>query len=295
MLFTLTTAAAIALTPEQPGVRVFAGDLAGFCAASPQGRVSLSLEGVPAGSEMPSRPLPGVWFSATGAGLVVVSADETSSPDLFFEDVHTFPLGKDEAAAMTPETRRVDASLSRLPATTGEHILSPGGKVLGPGPDPKIEEDDLTIAFDPPARAVGFDLLTQSRDGQSQVGIRILDARGGVLFEGDVPIGHSQGHAGGADFWGVVCGAALIARVEIDERDSNDRYPDCNIGFDSFRIVPQPLPADADGSGVVGSEDVAYFRRLFEAGSAAADLNADGRVDEGDLAVFRSLAASAMR
>jgi hypothetical protein len=277
-------AAVLALAAVPPDLRVFACDLDGFLAAVPEARVTISFDGGSRRAEFSAVSVHGVTFLGPGAPLLVVRAASTLSPDAFFEDV---PIVRDlDGRPKDSETRPVPALQSRLLATSGESVLSPGGSFLGPGPDRAIEEDDLTLSFCPPVRAFGIDLLTQSRDGQSNVTVRVEDSNGRVLHEGGVPIGASPGYSGGSDFWGIVCGDADIARIEFDESDSNDRFPDCNIGFDSLRIVPQPCPADLDGSTRVDAADSAVFLRRYQEASKEADLTLDGRVDLHDLAAF---------
>jgi len=115
-------------------------------------------------------------------------------------------------------------------------VLSPGGPELGPGPNPALESDNLTIVFDTPVSCFGFDHLSQSADGYSFTHIAVRDASGKQIYGGSVPISGSGGGApGGPDFWGIVSSSADIKTVEITEGDNNNQYPDCNIGFDTFR------------------------------------------------------------
>ncbi|MGK3946184.1 hypothetical protein ABK046_48520, partial [Streptomyces caeruleatus] len=55
--------------------------------------------------------------------------------------------------------------LNKLPATSGLNVLSPGGLVLGPGSNPSVEGDWLTLEFQAPVTYFGFDHLSQSADG----------------------------------------------------------------------------------------------------------------------------------
>jgi hypothetical protein len=131
----------------------------------------------------------------------------------------------------------VDSSTNKLPGTSGQNVLSPGGVTLGPGPDPTVEDDDITLVFPTPVASVGFDHLSQSSDGFSSSSIEVRDALDTVLYAGPIPISDlgGGGAPGGADFFGVVSDAEDIAKVIISEDDANNTFPDCNIGIDSIR------------------------------------------------------------
>jgi hypothetical protein len=125
-----------------------------------------------------------------------------------------------------------------------------------------VENDDLKLTFAPPVSAVGFDILFQSLDTTSFVGIRVFDATGRELFSNpDIAIAgdvRAQCHdpqercgaAGGGQFVGFVSNTANIAQIVIDEFDSGPGNPDANIGFDTFRFrstggptaTPTPTP-----------------------------------------------------
>lgn len=70
---------------------------------------------------------------------------------------------------------------NKLLPTSGANVLSPGGVELRPGFDPPFENDDLELRFATPVAAVGFDLLYQSLDCCSFVGITIRDPAGVVI------------------------------------------------------------------------------------------------------------------
>lgn len=237
----------------------------------------------------------GVDFVAFAAPLVVVRAADTFL-GLGYRDVR--------------EPRR-----HFLVATSGEQVLSPGGSELAPGPAFGLEEDDLTLVFDPPVCAVGFDLLTPSADGMSFVEVTVLDHEGRVLHAGTIATRAVAASFGeqwpppGTDFFGVVSGERNIAAVVIDERDGNAECPDSNIGLDTLRFAPAPVgtACDVDGDGLVDGRDLVVITealgsaRAWTPGAAgeaqsevasplwlAADLDRDGDVDAQDVAIWLS-------
>jgi hypothetical protein len=167
--------------------------------------------------------------SSTGAPLIVVRGDQTSTPKGGF----TFAPFR---------------STNKLYPTSGQHVLSPGGRILGPGPDNLVENDDLRLVFSSPVTAFGFDLLVQSADGDSLVNIRVFNQSGVELFRGRIVIpdlGSNGSAPGRAEFWGAVAtGSDRIKRIVIDEIDKDSVNPDCNIGFDTFRFFPSASSSD---------------------------------------------------
>lgn len=289
MITPCTIAALCLVSGDVDPVRVFTRDAAGFAAAAPHARLAFSFDAEKPHTDLTGTTVRGVSFEGPAAPLFVERAADTSSPASFFEDQLQFGESPEFRGKPTvTKTVSVDARRSRLSATSGAMVLSPGGAALGPGPNPAVENDDVTLRFDPPVQAFAFDLLTQDADGQSNAKIRVIDGAGKILFEGDIPISSLPDHAGGADFWGIVSSQANIARVEIDERDDNDRYPDCNIGLDSLRMFPAPLPADLDGDGDIDEADRTNFAAAFAKSDRLADLNADDAVDAKDLEEFRA-------
>jgi hypothetical protein len=140
---------------------------------------------------------------------------------------------------------------NKLFPTSGANVLSPGGVELRPGPNPLFENDDLELRFATPVAAVGFDLLYQSLDCCSFVGITIHDPAGVVIYANPfIPSGgFGAGGPGGAEFVGFVSSSADIARIVIDEFDGEPNFPDSNIGFDTFRFsvaTPATLTLDPD-------------------------------------------------
>ncbi len=130
--------------------------------------------------------------------------------------------------------------------TSGAMVLSPGGAILAPGPNPAVENDDLGIEFAMPVAAFGFDLLWQSADCCTTTTIRVFDAQDTLLGSFDAPTpnpGAGGGVPGAAQFWGIVSDGPGIGRILVDEMDGNDEFPDANLGFDTLRFSPVPLPA----------------------------------------------------
>jgi hypothetical protein len=215
------------VTPLGAGAAVtaFPLDLAGFNAAAGTPPVVVDFDDILPGTDIGGQVLGGVRFdpSATGAPLIVVRASDTLTPAAGFTGI-------------------VDASTNTLPATSGAHVLSPGGATLGPGPDDTVENDDLVLTFPTPVSAVGFDHLSQSADGFGFSNVTVFDASSNVLFSGSIQISNlgGGGAPAGADFWGIVSDANDIARIEVDEGDSNNSFPDANIGFDTVRIAGLP-------------------------------------------------------
>ncbi|MBS0197761.1 MAG: hypothetical protein JSR77_13485 [Planctomycetes bacterium] len=249
---------------------VYARNLPGFLAAAPDSFVAVNFDSVPAGTNIADQMLGGIVFLQTGgAAPIVVNAADTVTPAGF-------------AGAPHPET-------NKLIATTGDRVLSPGGVVLGPGPNPQIEDDDLTLLFSTPVKAFGFDHISQSADGAGFTSIVVRTSSGAVLYSGSIPISNlgGGGAPAGVDFWGIVSSDFNIARVDINEGDSNDQYPDSNIGFDTLRIVTAaPCPADFNQDGGVDGGDVQDFFAAWEMGDFTADVNVDGGVDGADVSAF---------
>jgi hypothetical protein len=213
-------------------VSVYSKDLAGFNTAAGTPPIAINFDNIATGTNINNTAIAGVTFQGPGAPLIVVKASDT----------YTNFWGN------PPQCKLV--------ATSGENVLSPGGVVLGPGFDNDIENDDLTLLFTVPVSAFGFDHLSQSADGASYTGIAVYDPNNALLYSGTVPISALSGSAGGPDFWGIVSNTANIAKIVIDEYDNNATYPDCNIGFDTFRFQSQAVPIPGAvwllGSGLLG-------------------------------------------
>lgn len=191
--------------------------------------VRMGFDSIAAGTDITGQLLDGVRFVGPHAPLIVVAASSTFTPGGF--------------------TGTTNTSLNTLPATSGLNVLSPGGVVLGPGLNPGVEGDWLTLEFQAPVTYFAFDHLSQSADGVGFTSIRVFDTNSNVLYSGNIGISNlgDGGAPGGADFWGIYAtDGTLIGRVEVTEGDSDARYPDSNIGFDSLRYgseaseVPEP-------------------------------------------------------
>lgn len=219
---TFLTAALVRAGGAGAAVTAFPMDLAGFeAAASSPPPVVVDFESIAPGTDIGGQTVNGIQFVAVSAPLIVVRGADTVTPAGF---------------SGTP-----DPDSNKLPATSGENVLSPGGAVLGPGPDPAVEGDSLTLVFSVPVSAVGFDHLSQSADGFGFTSVTVKDAADAVLFAGPIPVsGGGGGAPGGADFWGVVSDQADILRVELVEGDANASFPDANIGLDTIRAAGLP-------------------------------------------------------
>lgn len=249
-------------------------DLDAFNAAAGDPPVALDFDLLSPGTDITGNHLEGLTLIGPGAPLIVVRAADTYTPDGF---------------SGTP-----NPDANKLIATSGENILSPGGVVLGPGSDPAVEDDDLTIVFDVPVAAFGFDHLSQSADGFSFTSFRIKNEAGTVIHSGGVPISNlgGGGAPAAADFFGFVSTEANIKSIEIIEGDSNSQYPDCNIGFDTFRYAtPRPVYAinNRDVRGPVVA--LAAVSSRFTVWGRVSLLDADGfLLDDGSGAPVKVLA-----
>jgi hypothetical protein len=216
-------AATVVLTASSSApaaVITFAQNLAGFNAAAGNPPISLDFDSIASGTDIGGQSISGVTFVQTGSPLIVVPGASTFTPPAGYVGI-------------------IDASTNKLLPTSGLNVLSPGGITLGPGPDPNIESDSVTLLFASPLTAFGFDHLSQSADGVSFTGIQVFDTLNSLLFSGTVPISNIGGIGGGApggpDFWGIVSDSANIGKIVITETDNNNVFPDNNIGFDTFR------------------------------------------------------------
>lgn len=263
---------------ESRDARVF-DDAEAFAAASGGAPIVVDFDELQAGSDAAQLESPGVRFVANVAPLLVVRAEATRMPATY--------------------ANVADPSPYVLRATTGEQILSPGGVVLAPGPNPTVEDDDVSLVFDPPVAAVGFDVLFASADSMSFTDVTVVDVDGHVLYTGSVTMQCAEtvpnGFAGpGSAFWGFVADECVIAEVRIDERDDNAECPDANIGLDSLRFAPTAhwRAYDIDGNGRFDPFDIDAFLTLWHTPAIAeestptwrhGDINLDHAVNERDL------------
>ena len=208
------------------------GGLAGFNSAAGNPPVTIDFDNMAANTDISGVTVSGVTFnpSTGGAPLIVVNGNDTYTPGPFFDPGSV-----------------IDAATNKLFPTSGNNVLSPGGLELAPGPNTPVENDDLELVFQQPVSAFGFDHLSQSADGFSFTSIQVFN-QFDVLIPGGtvmVPISPTNAIVGGApagaDFWGVTTtGGDLIGRIVISEDDADSKFPDSNIGFDTFRFTPPP-------------------------------------------------------
>ena len=228
----------------QQNFRVFNrlnGGLAAFNALASQPPISADFDNFSQGTNINGMDIADIQFlsSATGAPLIVVRGDTTSTPPEF--------------------TNAAFATTNRLYPTSGRRVLSPGGETLAPGPNNPIEKDDLELVFSSPVRAFGFDLLFQSVDGSSFTTIKVYNQSDELLFSETISMPNLGGvgsSPGAAEFWGgMTVGPDLITRIVIEEFDDDNRNPDSNIGFDTFRYFFAPHRPDLDSDGYLDPHD----------------------------------------
>ena len=207
--------------------RTFSRNLAAFSGNVCGVQTIIDFDSIAAGTDIGGSTLQGAKFQAGNAPLTVVRGADTVTPPSF--DTGPFP------------------GTHTLIPTSGENVLSPGGTTLGPGSNPSNEDDDLTLLFDPPVAAFGFDLVTQSSDGLSLTTVYAFDSEDHQFFSGPVPItqlgGVSAGSPAGTDFWGFTTPSATISKVVIDEGDGDVSNPDSNVGYDTIRYASSACPS----------------------------------------------------
>lgn len=213
------------------GQTVFAQNLPGFLSAISGTQNIVDFDVFSDESNLNDDSFSTIRFRSTTSSLSVVKASETFTPAGVFND------------APNPAS-------NVLSATTGQMVLSPGGKRLGPGPDPAVENDGVEILFAEPVSFFGFDHLSQSADGGGFTNI-VVEGPGGTIYSGSIPIQNlgGGGAPAGNDFWGIVASDAIITRVVITELDNNSQFPDANIGYDTIRYGAVPEPATMIGLG----------------------------------------------
>lgn len=209
--------------PAVAGVTAYFNDLSGFNAAAGSPPAQITFDDIAPNTDITGTAHGGVSFDLgnsppPSARLIVVRGADTFTTPGFF------------GAA--------NAATNKLFPTSGANVLSPGGVELRPGFNPQFENDDLELRFATPVDAVGFDLLYQSLDCCSFVGITIRDTTGAVIYANPfIPSGgFGAGGPGGTEFVGFVSDSANIARIVVDEFDGDPNFPDSNVGFDTFRF-----------------------------------------------------------
>ena len=216
LLVVQPAAAAINTFYEQPGL---------FDTAAGSPPVRVNFDTIAAGTDISGTSINGITFTQgpAAAPLIVIRAADSYTPTGF--------SWSDPA--------------NKLYATSGENVLSPGGVELAPGPTPGLENDDITLVFNAPVSAVGFDLLFQSLDGASYVYVTLFDGGGNTIYStAGIPVSADPDKAGGSAFVGFVSDTANIKKVVLEETDENEVNPDANIGIDTIRaeMAPSPVP-----------------------------------------------------
>jgi hypothetical protein len=212
----------------------FPQDLAGFTAAAGSSDVDVNFDDIASGTDIGGTKIGEATFNAIGSPLIVVDASTTASGG-----GSTIPAGPS----------------NKLTATSGANVLSPGGAVLGVGPDATVENDDVQLVFDQPVGYVGVDHLSQRADGQGFTRVEVLGTGGDTLLETIIPIsnlppGEDGVIPGGVDFWGVVSESNDIASITFNEVDEDDSAADDNVGYDSFRFGTLQAPGDGGGASI---------------------------------------------
>ena len=186
--------------------------------------LGIDFDTIPAGTNITGTTINGILFEkgnspAPSAPLIVVKGSDTYTTGGF-------------SGVPNPATNKL------IPAA-GENVLSPGGVELAPGSNLLKENDDIKMTFEQPVAAVGFDILFQSLDFYSAVGVKIYDSQGNILYQNaNLPVSTTNGGGapGGREFFGFVSRRSNIKTILIDEYDGDNINPDCNIGIVGVRV-----------------------------------------------------------
>lgn len=220
------------LSSAKGTIQFFQNDAGAFRAAGGFPPVMVDFDELEPGTDLTGKTLNGVRFersSPSSAPLIVTRGWETFTPGGY----RCEPLG--------------DPAAHKLFPTTGANVLSPGGLELAPGSNAALEDDDLVLVFDEPVGAVGVDLLWQSADG-SRRKLTLQDAQGHVLFNQEVAFDlGTPGVAppGGSSFVGFVSSSNNIAKIIVDEFDSDNCRQNANGGYDTIYFKRLTAPSNA--------------------------------------------------
>lgn len=221
------------IQPSAAVITPYYDDLAGFNSAAGTPPIIVDFDALPI--NQPAPPINGVSFQLLPNAAIpfVIKASDSFTPAGF--------------SWSGPE--------NKLYATSGENVLSPGGIELAPGPFDPLENDDIMLVFTPPVKAVGFDLLFQSLDGSSYVGIYALDSEEHTIFSSaSIPIPAASGSIGGSNFIGLVSDSENIELIIILDNDDNNINPDSNIGLDTIRSTGDGQPISC-GDGICNGQE----------------------------------------
>lgn len=250
-------------------IAVYPLDLYYFKQASPAASIRVDFENVAPGTDITGWVFGGVRLEANTTALQVVNAAETYSGPGFFGMV---------------------TADHRLFATSGTKVVSPGGVLLAIGPNTAYEDDGLDVWLNPPVKAFGIDVLSQSCDGMSTVSYTAYDAGGAVLSAGGVSISALPMFIGGASFFGLVSDRANIARVVFTEHDADRQRPNSNVGYDTIRIDAGDAGGcvgDLNSDGFVDDIDFVIFAACYDAFvDPCGDFTGDGFTDDTDFVIF---------
>jgi hypothetical protein len=238
------TAVLVVPSAQAPTFTAFIGALGGFNTAAGTPPIVATFDPCTSGTFVPSgTTIGGVAFApgmvpAPSAPLFIVTASLT------------FTLPGDFSGV-------IGGVSNVLVPTSGTCVLSPGyaaplgGPYLAPGPNPFLENDDLALTFSPGVYAVGFDILFQSKDQASFVGIEVQDVSGTTIYfavvnptmiptlvSGCVVSTDSAcgGDPAGNLFLGFCRTTPTIGKVIVDDFDNDATFPDSNIGYDTIRV-----------------------------------------------------------
>ena len=220
-----TLALGLAAASAHAQIATYDFDLAGFTAAGGAG-VAVDFDSTPDETAFEGMSLAGATFHGPKSPLFVVDGNQTVTPDDFDGIYKLFP-------------------------TSGNNVLSPGGKDLGF--DLAVQQDAIDVSFAAPIRSFGFDMLFQSDDFLTFARVQFYDASNNLLLDYGLPANPNAGGGGapgGAEFYGFISTNTDISRIVISEGDDDSSNPDANIGIDTLRFEAVPEPASLAALGL---------------------------------------------